>query len=382
MINDDAKYLKINCDDYFCKVNEDFRLENSSLLSPLHKIEELITFNGENLLKMDNVKICLEEIKPIQTDFLRMNNLYSEAINPIASSLLDTSFKMANMFEDIGSKIVFENRYDASGLPPFDLIKNQNAIFCNLSGALSTSIISQDILVRSDFYYEATSYDAQPFLDFKDNVLDLSETYKSIYDTINIGRPYSFNPIAITVPSVELYSTVKLPEFITKVKEELPEEKAIQFEISNKSEKLESLLEEIDEGLLTPYYGMIETLSTKNADRTRHFCSSARELFTHVLHSLSHDKEFFNWDKTGKYVEKGKPTRAGRIQYICKNIKSSTEFADFIGKDIKSKLAFLDVMQKGTHELNSDFDITQLKAIKIILECTLVSMIEIAKVKE
>ena len=101
-----------------------------------------------------------------------------------------------------------------------------------------------------------------------------------------------------------------------------------------------------------------------------------------LLNRLASEKEVLKWDADSEFRDKyNRSTREGRIQYIYRGVNRAEIFSDFIDKDISSKLSFLSILQRGVHELNPDLNAVNLESIKTIMECTLVSMIEITKLQ-
>ena len=359
----------------YLKINDDFKKQNELLLTPINNIEGILASQQPLSLRLDQVENCLKLTEPLKSTLNEMDKLYSSQIDPFSLNLLETNSGLVNIFENVGMDLI--SKHEPSIL---DFV--QSTIFSSIPEALEISVLSQDVFARTDLCCKPLDV-GSPFMDFRESVFDLSSSSKSIYESLTEDLPslYLLNPLEMTIPATELYTTVKLPEIIEGDLKFLTEEKPVQSKIIERSVNLESLLKEIDKDLLIPYHGMLDVLSIASVDQTRHFSTSARELFEHTLRKLAPDKEVVNWDEESKFRDaRGNPTREGRIQYIFKNINKSSEFSSFVDKDINSKLAFLKVMQTGVHELGSKYNRTQMDAIKVVMECTLTSLIELAKI--
>lgn len=375
-MDNNADYLGSASKFDYLKISDDFKKQNELLLTPLDNIEGIFASQQPLSLRLDQVENCLKLAEPLKTTLNEMDKLYGSQINPFSLNLLETNSGLVNIFESVGVDFISKSE-------PFILDLGKNAIFSSIPEALTISVLSQDVFTRTDLCCKPLDV-GSPFIDFRESVFDLSNSNKSIYESLTQDLPslYLLNPLEMTIPAIELYTTVKLPEIIEGDLKFLTEEKPVQSKIIDRSVKLESLLKGIDKDLLIPYHGMLDVLSIASVDQTRHFSTSARELFEHTLRKLAPDKEVVNWDGESKFRDvRGNPTREGRIQYIYRNINKSSEFSSFVDKDINSKLAFLKVMQTGVHELGSKYDRTQMDAIKVVMECTLVSLIELTKIK-
>ncbi len=124
-------------------------------------------------------------------------------------------------------------------------------------------------------------------------------------------------------------------------------------------------LSQISLDLDNRWKGALFSLSPKNPDASRHFCTSAREIFIQILDNYAPDAvvltRFPNCDKT----EKGQPTRRWKIKHILVNAGIVSEEAmDFVDEDIRNILELFRVFNDGTHGSSSKYEFTKLVAIK------------------
>lgn len=134
----------------------------------------------------------------------------------------------------------------------------------------------------------------------------------------------------------------------------------------------------IDEGLIPFYEGAITAIASDNVDRVRHATISLRELFTQILHKLAPDEAFFEWNHDNSNLYNGRPTRKGRLLYICRTINYDP-FTTFVDRDISVALMFLDLLQKGTHTIEKPYDERQMKALLIRFECLIDFIIRMSR---
>ncbi len=211
-------------------------------------------------------------------------------------------------------------------------------------------------------------------------LLEMADSYRSLWDAFRVGSQKLFSvPLVVTkTPSIEMYLAVHQAEVSTIEAEVLPEEEEFLTEIEPSVQHIRGLIASIDVQLLPLYQGAIDAIASNNVDRVRHATTSLRELFTHILHKLAPDDTFFRWNQDESNLYNGRPTRKGRLLYICRNI-SYGPFITFVDRDISAALMFLDLLQKGTHAIEKPYDERQMKALLIRMECLLDFIIRISQ---
>ncbi|MBD2502891.1 pPIWI-associating nuclease domain-containing protein [Anabaena azotica] len=181
-------------------------------------------------------------------------------------------------------------------------------------------------------------------------------------------------------PALEMLESVSLLEVISEEpldKEIEAEKNDIRREILTDRVGLEQLLINIGaEDLVGMWQGATEALESERTDYARHFSVSLRELFTHIIHRLSPDKEIRNWSNNSELFDKeGKPTRKARLLFICRAVNHDI-FTDFINKDITAMLEFINLFQRGTHQVDSPFTPQQLLVLKYKFESNIRFLID------
>lgn len=212
----------------------------------------------------------------------------------------------------------------------------------------------------------------------------LSHSYESLFRSFDESqrRLFGLPPTLSRLPAVELFNGADL---VRSTSVDDPEEKyqeeasIVRVEIqAETTDALNRLLYELNPDFILMREGALKALNSDNPDRVRHFIISLRELFTHVLHCLSPDDEFGKWDDEKKYYDNGRPTRKGRLLYICRNLNQEP-FDDFVQKDIASALSILNFFQQGTHQISCPYTPVQIAALIVRMEATLRFMLEIWK---
>src|SRR5262249_47466378 len=128
------------------------------------------------------------------------------------------------------------------------------------------------------------------------------------------------------------------------------------------SDHLTMLISDLNPELTHLLNGAREAYASRHTDYVRHFVTSYRELFTHILHALSPDEEVAKWTKEPTHFHNKRPTRKARLLFITRDIGSV--FGGFLNANVEAVLAFIDVFQKGTHGINPAFTDEQLTDMK------------------
>ena len=124
-------------------------------------------------------------------------------------------------------------------------------------------------------------------------------------------------------------------------------------------------LSQISTDLDSRWKGALFSLSPSNPDASRHFCTSAREIFIQILDHYAPNvavlARFPDCDKT----EDDQPTRRWKIKYILVNAGIvSEEAVDFVDEDVKNVLQLFNVFNTGTHGSAGVYEFSKLAAIK------------------
>lgn len=142
--------------------------------------------------------------------------------------------------------------------------------------------------------------------------------------------------------------------------------------------ELANQLREISPDLDDRWRGAVFALDVKNPDAARHFCTSAREIFTEVLEVKAPDDDVFllfpDCDKT----DRGNATRRSKIRYVLhRNGMTDETLEDFVEEDVENILQLFKVFNDGTHGSAGKFGLKQLNAIKKRVEDGIVFLAEV-----
>jgi len=246
------------------------------------------------------------------------------------------------------------------------------------------AILSQTSLSRISWGQIGNALDIQDITrnSLRSIFLEFSQSYSGLFDSLE-RQPsiiVSLPPVMSKLPAVEFFNGVAVVDTITVRAEdtEFEDEKRQATEETKKEtgDRLEALLTELNAELITPLQGARQSLNSANPDRVRHFATSLRELFTHVLHTLAPDDKVEEWSKAPEHYDRGRPTRRARLLYVCR-VLNHDPFSTFIERDIDTVLAFLQLFQQGTHEVTSKYTDSQLNIMLVRMESTLRFLLEI-----
>ena len=144
--------------------------------------------------------------------------------------------------------------------------------------------------------------------------------------------------------------------------------------------QLAQQLSEISPDLDGRWRGAVFALDPNNPDAARHFCTSAREIFTQILEIKAPDAEVFVLLPDCERTDRGNPTRRSRIKYFLhrKGMVEET-LEDFVEQDMQNIVELFHVFNDGTHGSAGTYDFQQLAAIKKRVEDGIVFLTEIIK---
>ena len=152
-----------------------------------------------------------------------------------------------------------------------------------------------------------------------------------------------------------------------------------QSDYSLQDTKIMRQLNSISEDLDNRWKGALFSLNPLNPDATRHFCTSAREIFTEIFNLKAPDKivaaKYPDCEKT----QNGTPTRRAKIHFFLDNKGiSNSDAVEFVETDIQNILELFHVLSDGTHGAAGRYSIGQLQAIKARVEDGLLFLCNIA----
>lgn len=236
------------------------------------------------------------------------------------------------------------------------------------------SIKTEQLLPDLDIYL--------PELNILNNsLMQMSISYATLWKTIekNFATIFEENPIVLQQPSVDFYHASRI-SYLFATQDYYIEEKEKSLLVNRhryNSDFLFKTLSQIFPEAPNLYQGAISAILSNNTDKQRHFTVSLRELFRLVFHGLAPNNLFLKWNKDPTYVDKGQPTRRGRLAYIYRDI-NFPPFLDLIEKDIDNVLELDNLLQKGVHSKKKPFTKQQLWAILYRMESFIYFLIKIS----
>lgn len=268
--------------------------------------------------------------------------------------------------------------------PPANALKN--ALDAHLSYIAEMSLLAESALARFTWENIGSTLRMPDSLvtGLRGQILDFTQSYGSLMDSLNqsqsviMAMPPDFSELAaqeffLGARLVKSISVEAHEDELEEESEEVERQVAIVLE-----DELQAMLARLDPGLVNMIKGAREALHSTNADRVRHVITSYRELNTHVLHLLSPDRAVQAWSTSPDDFANGRPTRKARLRFICRNIKHGA-FDDFVDKDIETMVQVFDFLNKGTHEITSNFTESQILALKVKAESTVQFMLAISQ---
>eukprot|EP00388_Colpodella_angusta_P007582 GDKJ01021331.1.p1 GENE.GDKJ01021331.1~~GDKJ01021331.1.p1 ORF type:complete len:569 (-),score=24.02 GDKJ01021331.1:129-1835(-) len=214
----------------------------------------------------------------------------------------------------------------------------------------------------------------------KNDFKQFASNYSSLLHSIDKKPNWVFEaPKLVEISPNAFYTQSRMLELISidDVDSFITNDVDLELDEHN-SASLNHLLHQLNPDLVKIWDGAIYALQGNNPDFIRHFTLSIRELYTHITHALSPEKDFIKWDEKGEHLHLGRPTRQGRLYYINRNLHGSKkEFTKFLNIEVKNTLELMEILNGGTHGINSSLTKPRLKTIKIKAEQLFVSLLQI-----
>jgi Predicted pPIWI-associating nuclease len=199
----------------------------------------------------------------------------------------------------------------------------------------------------------------------------LSERYRSFLedaarpDTVVLPKDFVHLPAVEHLNQAELSAVTSESEDADGLAEA---RKEVDAEARSETEdELIRLVSEFDPKLLTPIRGAREALENRGTDYGRHVATSLREAFTHALHSLAPDDQIRAWSTSkADFDERDKPTRGGRLRYICREL--SETFGGFLTANVDVAGQFIQEFHRATHGVEISITHDQLVTMRFRME--------------
>jgi hypothetical protein len=147
--------------------------------------------------------------------------------------------------------------------------------------------------------------------------------------------------------------------------------------LTNEAEAVDAPQDDNADGPLTPilsavsvelgdrWQGALFSLSPKNPDAARHFCTSSREIIARILDAKAPDDAVTSAMPDYDRNQRGTPTRRAKIKYILHTRGlHQEELESFVEADMDNVLGLFQTFNEGTHGAAGKFNFQQLQAIR------------------
>lgn len=120
----------------------------------------------------------------------------------------------------------------------------------------------------------------------------------------------------------------------------------------------------VSEDLNNRWRGAVFAMSPQNPDAARHFCTSAREIFTEFIELKAPDTQVFAYNPNCEKTDRGNATRREKIKYMMRNTDIHSSVIDFAEADITNILELFHVLSDGTHGAAGRYEFKKLVQVK------------------
>lgn len=146
-----------------------------------------------------------------------------------------------------------------------------------------------------------------------------------------------------------------------------PEDDPTEDEL--RSPSMQTELVAFGQDLVDRWTGALFSLSPRNPDAARHFCTSAREVLIAMLDHAAPNSGVVTANPQCDKTDKGVPTRRAKVSYLLHRKGIDDESIEsLVEEDMDNVLTLFRDFNNGTHGHAGRFTITQLNAIRIRVE--------------
>lgn len=121
--------------------------------------------------------------------------------------------------------------------------------------------------------------------------------------------------------------------------------------------------------LVDRWTGALFSLSLRNPDAARHFCTSAREVLISMIDGAAPDSRVAEANPACERTARGVPTRRAKVGFLLRRKGIDEEsIEDLVEQDVDNVLGLFREFNNGTHGHAGRFTITQLNALRVRVE--------------
>ena len=153
--------------------------------------------------------------------------------------------------------------------------------------------------------------------------------------------------------------------------DDFPSENTDDVEIGNK-------LLDVSADLNNRWKGAVYALSPQNPDASRHFCTSAREIFTEFIELKAPDEMVFRYNPNCEKTDRGNATRKEKIKYMMRSVDMDESVIAFAEADITNILDLFRILNDGTHGAAGRYEYQKLLQVKKRVEQGIYFLCEIS----
>ena len=209
---------------------------------------------------------------------------------------------------------------------------------------------------------------------YRTSVTSVHSAYKNVaaaYDMMDYGTPFQ----EYIYSGIEQENANNLAAANVILENTDPTEPEYSLQDTQIMDRLSALSADLD----NRWKGALFSLNPQNPDATRHFCTSAREIFTEIFDTRAIDKDVFAVMPDCQRTPVGNASRRSKIQYFLRKKgfhDSSVE--TFVDSDINNILELFHTLSDGTHGAAGRYTMKQLSVIKKRVEDGLIFLCDIA----
>ena len=240
--------------------------------------------------------------------------------------------------------------------------------------------------VDLDSIYRSIAVPEIRFLRLQDSINDMNAIYGKLAESIHRYPEITHLPRFVLPGATREVFVTGYATNVLGVSDEADAEQDDSLEIQSVVDEVEeetsicaSLLKGVDPALARPYEGARDVLYGTNPDRARHFLSSQRELWNHLLRIIAPDEQVQEWiPKDGKdLLHEGKPTRKARILYLCRDLNHDS-LTEFVVRDTHALVTLVNLFNR-VHQLEPKLSDQQLRALQLRSDSWLTYILQIFK---
>lgn len=203
------------------------------------------------------------------------------------------------------------------------------------------------------------------FVTYRSSVETLTRTYAATEERL-AGRTITLaGRVLVDLGSEEAANSVYLLNAMDG--DGAPEDDPTEDDL--RSPSMQAELASFGQDLVDRWTGALFSLSPRNPDAARHFCTSAREVLIAMIDHAAPDSGVTAANSECDRTDRGVPTRRAKVSYLLRRKGIEDESIEsLVEEDMDNVLTLFRDFNNGTHGHAGRFTITQLNALRIRVE--------------